>query len=115
MALFPNIIIDISKYGIIEDLYIEYNKLNIEFMDFILSVDEFGNIEKVYEEPIENQEERPLEKENNNINLDNYTISELEEYLQYRKLLETYKNVKDKELNDAIKVIGDRVIKKLTK
>ena len=108
MALFPNIEINIKDYGTINDLYIEENKLYIVFDDFKLIVNEEGLI---FKELIE------IEQETEEVShfLDDYTIEELEEYLQYRKLLETYKYEDDKELNDAIDTIGYKVIKKLTR
>ena len=114
MSLFPSIKIDTTNYGVVNELYIKNNKLNIEFNDYKLVVNEDGVIfkEELEEKNLENNEELVNE---NNIILDDYSISELEEYLQYRKLLETYKDNKDEELTNAINVLGNRIIKKLTK
>lgn len=110
MSLFPNIIIDIKNYGVINDLYIKDNKLYIIFNEYMLVVNETGVIskEEIKEEPIKDIE--PTK----NI-LDDYSISELEEYLQFRKLLEIYKDNNDQELNNALNIVKDRIIKKLTK
>ena len=113
MSLFPSIIIDTTNYGVVNELYIESNKLNIVFKDYKLVVNEEGIISK--EELEEKRENNDLENNKNSINLDNYSISELEEYLQYRKLLETYKDNNDEELTNAINVLGNRIVKKLTK
>ena len=113
MSLFPSIKIDTTNYGVVNELYIESNKLSIVFKDYKLVVNEEGIISK--EELEEKRENNDLVNNKNSINLDNYSISELEEYLQYRKLLETYKDNNDEELTNAINVLGNRIVKKLTK
>ena len=115
MSLFPSIKIDTSNYGIVQELYIKNTKLYIGFKDYKLVVNEDGIISKEeYEEEIEEELTEEIVNETC-INLDDYSIGELEEYLQYRKLLETYKDNEDEELTNAINVLGDRIIKKLTK
>lgn len=112
MSLYPSIKININDYGIINDLYIEDNKLFILFKEYMLVVNEYGVVSK--EEIKKEIKEIEIIEPEKNI-LDDYSISELEEYLQYRKLLDSLRNDNDIELYNAMNVIGDRIIKKLTK
>lgn len=112
MALFPERVIDIKKYGIIESLYIEDYKLFIEFEKKILVVTK----NEIREELKENKEEIKLINESSKeIDLNKYSVKELETYLYYRKLLEITEMNRDNELNSAMKIVGDRIIKKLIK
>jgi len=114
MSLFPNKIVKVKEYGSLKDLYIKDNKLCLYYEDKIVKVDDKGIIyveypEKVIDEVVVEAEEK---KEELNY-LDSLPLTELEEYLYYRRLLEKYKDNEDKEFVDAINVIGKKLVKKL--
>ena len=109
MSLFPNIIIDIKEYGNVEDIYIENKKLYITYNNLVITIDEFGKkiIKKL---EIENKDENDIEDY-----FKIYKVDELENYLYYKKLLENLKDDNDIEFKNAMNIVGDRIIKKLTR
>lgn len=118
MSLFPNKTINIKEYGILNDLIIKNNKLYLYFKDKIVEVDENGiaNIEHSKKEQQTKETEKVKEENKEKIfELDKYSIDELEEYLYYRKLLENIKDSNDKELTDAVNIVGNKLVKKLNK
>ena len=108
MSLFENSTINIKEYGNLEDLYIENNKLYIVYKDLVIIVDENGN-----------KKAKKIEIKPNTTEIEDYfktyKINEIEEYFYYKKLLESLKDNSDIELNNALNIVGDRIIKKLTK
>jgi len=122
MSLFPNKTINVKEYGIIKDLYIKDNKLFIVYDKEMLIVNKEGVItkKKLNNEDILTKEEifqEKIKEENKEkiFELDKYSINELEEYLYYRKLLETIKDNNDEELINAVNVVGNKLVKKLNK
>jgi len=122
MSLFPNKTINVKEYGIIKDLYIKDNKLFIVYDKEMLIVNKEGVItkKKLNNEDILTKEEifqEKIKEENKEkiFEYDKYSINELEEYLYYRKLLETIKDNNDEELINAVNVVGNKLVKKLNK
>ena len=105
MNLFPNEVFDTNLYGKFNYLFIENQELHIVYDNLEFIVDKSGNIKK--REFIMKE----IEKE---INLNNYSLTELEEYLCYKKLLLSIKE-NDKEFIDAMNVLEGRIIKRLMK
>lgn len=110
MNLFKEKIISLDDNEKIIYISIRENKLCLEYDDYFLEIDDKGTKEKIIKE--ENKPEENLQEENI---LDKYTLNELEEYMIYRRFIETYKNEYDKVLNNALDVIKNRVDQKLKK
>ena len=106
MSLFPEKVIDLKRddYGKLLSIYIEDKMLVIEYELKKLLTD--GKVIKYI---------TPKKEEPKEIDLNKYSVNELEEYLYYRKLLELTKKNNDKELDDAMNVVGDKIIKRLKK
>lgn len=114
MSLFPNKIIKVKEYGNLIDLYVKDNNLCLYYEDKIVRVDDNG-IENIEYSKKETKQKREDTKEKLTFELDKYSINELEEYLYYRKLLENIKDSNDKELTDAVNIVGNKLVKKLNK
>jgi len=116
MSLFPNKVINVKEYGELNDAYIYDGELRLVYEDKIVRIDDKGtlNIESIIIKT-SNDKKEELKNKKVEFNLDKYSINELEDYLQYRKLLERYKNNKDQELVDAVNIIGKKLLKKINK
>jgi len=120
MRLNPSKELTASEFGEIEKIFIKEGKLYINFKHCKFVVDEEGNIrertsEEIVESPTEETEIQNLKDESNldkDNYLNNYTSKQLEYYSYYKKIVELLNN-DDKELNNAMKVIKDRLVKKL--
>lgn len=106
MALFPERVIDVREYGTIDKFFIGNNRIKLVYDKFTIFIDKDGNIEKI---------DNVIEEEKEAIEdiLNKYSVNELEQYLMYRKFLETLKHVKDSELNDAMDVIKRKTLRYL--
>lgn len=115
MSLFQNKEYDIKEYGEIEKIYINNNKLVLEYEDLILEIDESG-LNKSYKiKEIKTNNKQKLSKEKE-LELDKYTTEELIDYLCYKRFLEFVKTkINDKEINEHLNIIKEKVIKKLIK
>lgn len=115
MSLFSEKVINVNDVGTLEKLYIEDHKLYMVYDKEIIIVDSEGIITK---ETIGKKEEPKLDVKSEKkieFDLDKYSINELEEYLLYRKFLESIKDNNDKELTDAVNIVGNKLVKKLNK
>lgn len=110
MNLFQEKKIYLEDKEIINKIFIKDKKLCLEYDNYFLEIDDKGTKEKII------KEEKKVEENHQEENiLDKYTLNELEEYMIYRRFIETYKNEYDKFLTNALDVIKDRVDQKLKK
>lgn len=144
MKLFGSKEFDIKEYGKVEKVFISKNKLCISYNDFIITIDEQGNLIKkekeqrnkirvikysdeelidclVYKRLLEIMKENA--EKNNKFFVDNVkhelskcTKEEVINYLCYKKFLEIIKDIKfDNNNKDVIDIITEKFEKKLIK
>lgn len=123
MKLNPNRELTVEEYGELKRIYFENQKLQIIFAKNKFIVDEVGNIEKldivtkkIKEENVKDTENnkcnkgaRPYPYDENNIK--KYSSQQLEFYYHYKKLLELLEVYGDKELNEAMNLVENRLVK----
>jgi len=116
MSLLKNKEFTTSQYGEFKSIYIKNKKLYISFSKIIIEIDELGNIENkktaIKDEKIIEPNEGIMVGNNKKNNIKNYNSKQLEYYGCYKKILELLKS-DDKELNDAMNIVEDRLIKEL--
>jgi len=116
MSLLKNKEFTTSQYGEFKSIYIKNKKLYISFSKIIIEIDELGNIENkktaIKDEKIIEPNEGIMVGNNKKSNIKNYNSKQLEYYGCYKKILELLKS-DDKELNDTMNIVEDRLIKEL--
>ena len=89
----------------LKELFIENKTLNIVYDDKAILIDENGK--KIVKEYIV--------KNNNKELFNDYNFDDIKEYLYYKELLELVKKYNDEEIDNAMELVGEKIIKRLTK
>ena len=125
MSLYENKEYFTKEYGTLKNIYIKNQMLYLEFDKILFSINKEGNITKIsnkYEElnlnkynkkmeaQIESTEDNTENVKKNYLNL--YSSRELEYYTYYKKILELI-SPENKEIQDAMNIVENELIKKL--
>ena len=92
----------------LKEIYIENKTLNIVYPNKVIIIDEFGK-KTIKEYVVKNYKEHIEDLFNK------YNIDEIKEYLYYKELLELVKKYNDEEIDNAMELVGEKLIKRLIK